>query len=566
MKLLVLAMMFLTSLNSAIPFSFDRVAKSNQDVIINETGNKVHLRQKAVKKVNNADEANIETTNVDYDLRYLYGGEKGYLNYNIWDLLPTENDSKDISYKFLCAKPVGKNLYLYVYDNDNRNGDILNATFKISKSKTQNKDTGLFEEQFAMYNARFVNSYGYKQRFMKFAIDNIVNLESDVRMFVDSGSINYLDPSSGQKYIKVFDTINHEFAFNVGGEKDFMGDYFSDDYVRITEKDVGILLTNKDLVEKNIYTSAYEDTYCFFNTDRKIDELKEVSCEYIKISYKVNYKGINIIGHGFPNINKCDIYGGLYNNSADDLSRYGGFTRETYGFDIFVEKPYQKIIKSDIESYTVEEPYFLWWNQNVKYSLPTIQDCLNTSNLDNEKFKGVKVFIDDFQKQRVSNNQSKYQWCFKLDNSLRKVVDFYDTGNIFNHDFHAIAECHEIKQVLILQLKFRTNNQDFTFNAFDIPTDTSFISVQNVPYKTLGDIVLDKVINTWDWFKSIFSGVVKNIVPLLISVAVIMVVVLCWPVLSSTMQLVGAGIKSANKKIGNKSKKKKKGKPKKKGG
>ena len=84
----------------------------NETISVNNE--KINLRQKAeVKKVNSSS-ANIETTNVDYDLRYLYGGEKNYLNYDIWDLVPNVNNSKDTSFKFLCVKPVGNNLYLYL--------------------------------------------------------------------------------------------------------------------------------------------------------------------------------------------------------------------------------------------------------------------------------------------------------------------------------------------------------------------------------------------------------------------------------------------------------------------
>lgn len=558
MKLLVLAMMFLTSLNSAIPFSFDNVAKSNQDVIINETGNKVQLRQKAIKKANNADDANIETTNVDYDLRYLYGGEKGYLNYNIWDLLPTENNSKDTSYKFLCAKPVGKNLYLYVYDNDNLNGNILNANFNISKSKVQKENSADFEEQFVTYSARFINSYGYKQRFMKFAIDNIVNLEEDVRLYIKSGTIEYQDNVYFDDYYHILSNINHELFFKVGSENDFMGEYFSDDYVKITNGYVNQQLVGNTPISgvandrRDSFYIYDENYYYFFNTDKKIDELIQVQYDYEFLTYSATWN-TGLLYSGVYNITQVACYPSDLSGNAEIIA---------YGPSKFVTN--QKI-DSVVETIKVERPWFFGWNQTKEYQQHSIID-LSLEGLNKIENKDDRKWFED----NMTDNGIKYRWAFKIVSSQRKAIQFGSAGSWFG-DFvgfsklESVSECHEVKQALIVWLKFRTNNQVFEFNVLDIPKDTSKTTIEYISYETLGDIILEKTINAWDWFKSIFTGVVRNIVPILISVAVIMIIVLCWPVLSSTMQLVGAGIKSANKKIENKSKKKKKGKTKKKG-
>lgn len=258
MKKFLIMISMLGSLGcSFAPIFFDNNKSNNDTIIVNNE--KVSLRQKAIKKVNDVNQANIETTNVDYDLRYLFGGEKGYKTFDISSLIPTTNDSKDTSFKFICAKPVEKNLYLYVYHVDNRNSDIVSGTFKISKSKTQNQETGEFEENFINYNARFINSYGYKQRFMKFVIDDVINLENDVRIFIENGYITYKDYNSNTY------SIHDEFAFKVGSNNDFMYQYFKDDYIKITEKDVKLMLVNKDTLKTNNdrYYSAYENFYCF---------------------------------------------------------------------------------------------------------------------------------------------------------------------------------------------------------------------------------------------------------------------------------------------------------------
>lgn len=563
-KKYLVMMSILCSLGAfSAPIVVNNQQVNNDTIIVNNE--KVNLRQKAIKKANDtSNKANIETTNVDYDLCYIFGGEKGYLTFNIWDLLPTTSDSKDISYKFICAKPVEKNLYLYVYDNDNRNGDILNAKFKISKSKIQNKDTGLFEEQFSIYNARFINSYGYKQRFMKFAIDNIVNLNEDVRMYIESGSIRYRDTSTKKEYYKNLSNIENEFAFKVGGESDFIGEYWQNDYVKITEKDVKLMLINKDTIKTNDdrYYSAYENFYCFFNTDKEIDELIEVQYDYQLIDYDVtcyttrdpnapdSMPGTYPKGHW--------VYQGLYN----DFDKSKNLNREIYGFtENSIDVKSNVRLTNEKVVVDVERPYFLWWKQNVKVNFDTIINCNEIINNNSNEYKPLKTFISNVNDEKYKKDGHKYKWCFNALSTTRETTNCELKGaflGIFGGHLELTSRCHEVKQTIIVWLKFRTNNQEFTFNALDIPTDTSGVYLVEVPYETLGDVIVDKVISGWDWFKNAFSNVFSNIVPILIMVAVILLVVLCWPVLSSTMKLVGVGIRSTSNKIEKKSKKKNK--------
>ena len=570
MKALVLMMSLLSSINCAIPIMMNEVAIANQDIIINEEGNRVQLRQRAIKKESSSATANIETTNVDYDLRYIYGGEKGYRNYNIWNLLPTENDSKDTSYKFLCAKPVGQNLYLYVYDNDNRNSDILSATFKISKSKVQNSVTGEFEETFSLYNARFVNSYGYKQRFIKFAIDSIVNLDEDVRLYISNGNIIYQDQSNAKNYYKSLEDINHEFAFKVGSNNDFMYQYFKDDYIKITEKDVKLMLVNKDTLKTNNdrYYSAYENFYCFFNTDRAIDELQEVCYDYQLLDYNAtcyttrdpnapdSMPGTYVKGHW--------VYQSLYNN----FDKSKNLNREIYGF-----KENSIVLKSNVKLtnekvvVNVERPYFLWWKQNVKVNFDTIVNCNEIMNNSSNEYNALKTFITNVNNEKYNKDGYKYKWCFNALSTTRETTncELKDAFlGMFGGHLELTSRCHEIKQLLILCLKFRTNNQEFTFNALDIPTDTSGVYLADVPFETLGDLIINNAVNAFYWLKNNLGNVFKNIVPLAISLVIIMFLVICWPVISSVMKLIGQGIKSTSKGIENR--RNRKGQQKKKGG
>ena len=124
--------------------------------------------------------------------------------------------------------------------------------------------------------------------------------------------------------------------------------------------------------------------------------------------------------------------------------------------------------------------------------------------------------------------------------------------------YYGFSECHEVRQGLITWMKFRTNNKTFEFNVLDIPKDTSSVYVQNVPYATLSDIVIENIVNMLNWIQSSLNGVISNIVPLAVIILSIILLVICFPVITSITQLVGAGIRSTSNRIEKKSKKKKK--------
>ena len=525
----------------------------NETISVNNE--KINLRQKAeVKKVNSSS-ANIETTNVDYDLRYLYGGEKNYLNYDIWDLVPNVNNSKDTSFKFLCAKPVGNNLYLYLYHNDNKNSDILSSTFKISKSKTQNKDTGLFEESYSLYNARFINSYGYKGRFMKFAIDNIINTSEDIRCYIDSGYITYLDSKTNKKYFSNEYIIQDEFAFNVGSSSDFIYEYLKNDYVKITDKEVSLMLLNKDTLYNydDYYYTNYENFYCFFNTDKNIDELIEIQYDYQFLEYEVESLAVRAktapdsMPTTYPKMH--NVYKGLYN----DFDKTKNLNREIYNFeDRGIYNIQNQKVTNTTTSYEVERPYFLWWKQNVKVSFDNLINCNEVMNNTSSEYKPLKDFVTNVNTKRSKNNKEQFKWGFKVTSSVREVTKGSIVGGWWNGVPHMFSTCHEVKQTMITWLKFRTNNQLFEFNCLDIPTDTSSIYLVDVPYDTLTDVVVDKVINGWDWLKTSLNNVKTNLIPVLILFMTIILIITCLPILTSISKIIGNKITSISKKKNNK--------------
>ncbi|MDR2828591.1 MAG: hypothetical protein LBV51_04140 [Acholeplasmatales bacterium] len=99
---------------------------------------------------------------------------------------------------------------------------------------------------------------------------------------------------------------------------------------------------------------------------------------------------------------------------------------------------------------------------------------------------------------------------------------------------------HEVKQLIILRLKFRTGSQVFDLKALDFPSDTENIYIDTVPYVTLVDQVYN-VLKNID-LPDIFS----KILPILIVVATIIILIIAFPTLTAVFKGIGTGIKYRN--------------------
>ena len=447
-------------------------------------------------RVSAAEVSSIETSNVLYDLRVLYGGEN-YLGFNPETLYPNENTDKELSFKFLCAKPVGSSLYLYLYTYREDNLDVINGVFNISLSKQQKAD-GTFSEVFTDYVGRFINSSGYQGRFMKFCIDNLVNLQEDTRIYINSCYIQY-KLSNGDITKSSVMTVRDELFFSPTEGEDFVYNYFKDDYVRITDGEVSLLLTQatREGSLTNVPTSFNEDFYYFFTTDKDIEELVEVQYDYTLVTYKADMTFAECDTMILSSNGSC--YAGL-----SDGKKNGNFTYQASADKIEITDSmgcYNNRIEMGSYLEEVERPYFLWWNQKVCYQVNNIQNARDLSNLNTTGNEAFIEYVNNIQGNRVKNNKEKYHWLFKVHSGTRESVKYWQDmkwwyiflsagGTCYDH--HSTSVCHEVKQTVITWLHFRTDNQEFSLNALDIPKDTTGLEVQNVPFETLSDLTIRK--------------------------------------------------------------------------
>ncbi len=444
-------------------------------------------------------EANIETSNVSYDLKMLYGKEK-WQDFDLNTLIPTkdsvdnpyllENGDFDLTFKFLCIKPVDDSLYLYAYSYEKNNLDVDHMKVNVSKSKTL-ASNGEFVENYTNYPARYINSYGYQGRFHKFCIDGSVSVGNDIRFYIKDANILYTS-KAGVVSSTGYYSVEHNFVFNVDDNKDLVYEYFTPDYIRVTDADVVNLMVGKDRVNflhQNVgasatdvidYYTAYEHFYYFFDTDKRMDQLIGIKYIYELVSWTADYKDPALtacfdVGKKDAGVNPIFLMKDSKNVVVKGTEKLGGY------------------IENKKVSRSVSRPSFLWWNQTVEYELDTIIDCRDLSKITD---KTEKTFIEA---ERKKADGTTWNWAFELTTTLREVQKAWLSG-IFMISQHVNSNslCHEVKQAMITQLKFVTDNQKFELNALDIPRDTSHGAVGYVPFETLPELL-------WRTTKSFFT-------------------------------------------------------------
>lgn len=414
----------------------------------------------------------IETSNVIQDLKYLYGGED-YKKFNIVSLYPNENKDKNLNFKFLCAKPIQDDLYLYLYNYVDVNNNINKITFDVSLSKEQ-LDNGLFNESFKTYESVILNTYGTTKKFIKVKINDIVNKNDDTRIYIKKCNISYT-----KSYPSILSyEINDEMFFSPTENGNFVYQYFKDDYVKITDGQVVMQLTGKKrvngLTTGDKYSSFNEDFYYFFTTDKRIEDLVEIQYDYELLTYDVEHTFPKKFFDIYKNNNKSGIaYQGHYQNDETSKDFYQ-FTDASRWFNEKVETRVNNVIKQNTYTETVEQPKFLWWNRKISYNVTNIQNCLNTDNLDgvqNQSFKSLIKIVND---ERIKSNKEEFQWVFRVHSDVREVykAEKLKRYGIVTWAIQCETKAHEVKQTMITWLKFRTDNQTFELNAFDIPKDT----------------------------------------------------------------------------------------------
>lgn len=456
----------------------------------------------------NSSDSSIETTNVLYDLRILYGGDN-YLGFDWTTLYPNPLEDKEQNFKFYRMVPVDNKLYLYVYyDNDEKYSLDNTSTFRLSLSNSKDS-SGNYIEDYKNYSARLINTYGTQHKFIKYCIDDIDM--SSGRVFIKSMYIRFYNKFNVLDKTKSYE-IEDELIVKENSSTDFVYDYFKNDYVRVTDGEVGTLITRIDSqvhilgLGNSIYGTSdyYEDFYYFFSTDHEIDELLEIQYDYELIEYtEKHYSGRK----KWNEAASWTAYLGLYAEALDE----DHIVKDSVSIKSFPNN----IIKSGSVNNPVSRPYFLFWNKDYDYTLENIQNAEDLSNLDSTSEQPFKEFIDNVQINRLNNGKEKYHWAFRVCSSLRHTYYDLETGfPLFGDKVYGVTDCHEVKQTMITYLKFRKGFTIYEKNVLDTPKDVTFAYVDEFEYPDLMDDIQTTIKSLKDNGKNFikFLGVALSII------------------------------------------------------
>lgn len=519
---------------------------------------------------------NIETNNVAYDLRYYFGRKElgdDYRNYDLDNLIPRKGETRDDDFRFLLAKPVGDNLYFYVWTNDVERGDFTDGTITIADMTSQSSDGSV---EFVEHSARFVNSMGVDSRFSKWSVDGICK-SGDLFSFMvadcwlnyetDTGKTGHIRPSyKGRDNPRIGDS----FTFDPNDTSDFSAAYFKDDYVRITDHEVDLMLTGYmewangyGASNHAEYAGYREDFYYFFTADRDISELVEIQYDYTYETYDVEYRVPSWHGSHLLSKREDSEYGTLcYQGLRDDPDQYVHQRMEVRKVDTVstIYKPFNRVT-SGTYTQTVDRWWGWWTSKDVSFRMNSIQDLQSLPEGDD--YETFRTFIENVQEERTRQSKQRYRWCFLVKNDERHVTEAWNEDGwwVFNQNVYGTARCHEVYQAMVTWMHFRTDGEDFYVDVQDVPVDTSRVVMGYVPFRDFGDIFTDVAI-------SVGKSIWQKILPLAFAVLGIILAIALFPMISAAASASGLAIRRksemADRKEGEKAARKEEKKAKKK--
>jgi len=428
--------------------------------------------------------ATMETSNVFYDMMCLYGEDV----FNPADPDFDGVERRYSSFKFYAAKPYQDDVYLYMYFSSwpETMADDYPFTVKYSTSTDLDADNFIVED-FKITDLEYVNHYGFINRYLKYRVNGVFDIAEDEQFRIRIESIGtggtfetppiiVVPRLAVTPYSKRYD-IAHEVSFEYDDSDDLVYEYFGTEYITITEKLVaqniigyGIAIDpfgNADILlgisspipavtNRIYYSNYYENSYCFFDTDKEIDRIMEIEFVYSVFGYtaKVGRNGAGwFVGNDIA-------YTGLYGKRD--------------GYEFVVTEPgtsFRKTVENELVSVTRVESSFFGWVTYADYKYETLIDVSKSDELTDDDFKG---FVE---RAAVKDDGTDYQWGFNVHASDRTSVvsDYFSIG--FWSWWNTTTIAHEVKQAMILRIKYVNDDMVFDLNAWDVPTDTSLVVV-----------------------------------------------------------------------------------------
>jgi len=492
---------------------------------------------------------NLFSNNGNYDYSYDWQSD----NKVQFDVYGNPSNSDYDDFKFLIIKPVLGDVYLYAYwRNPNDTLPMFkNAIVDLSMS-TSKDENGAYIEDINSYDSVLVNSYGTKDVFLKFRINDVYTFESDTsyRILIDNLYIEYM--YHGVNFNSETYDCGEYIIFQTDEDDDLIYDYWRKDHVSITDGKVASYLVADELVavpdNDSVASSYNEYSYYFFDTDEDhpITDLISVSYNYELINYDVKYSfdtyrfnAIQYWGDDYYDYNFF-CYDGLFSSDSSSIKYPFGdhianpnlyFSNYSYHYKS------SSLQTSGSTTIEVERPLIdwfpLWAQQSISYSFDNIQDMSAVDDIsDEDEYSNYKNFMTG--DSVLDDDGNSYQWSFKVgDDTKRNWVDNGNsTYNIFVSPIYLShvwidSNCNEVSQTLITHLTYFNDLDYYSLDVLDTPKDTVSIEVETVHYDDLIDKIFTSTTSFIDSLKSLISNfqVILSVILLLVITIVVVTIV-----------------------------------------
>lgn len=441
------------------------------------------------------------------------------INYNAFKS-NSENKFITFSQQFNFDNELKSYVYINVFD------DFKITNFYIDMS-VENEVDGIVHENFKLYKLDLVS---YHDTLKKFEILNISNYDSKIRRYIIQ-DVMYDEISNGGRY-SIFNINNDirykSFYFQTKEDESINGFSKSTEYVNVTSKEIVNYAYGDSINFFNYETglmqsgNTYNDSwFVFFNTNKQIDNLKEVEIVYTQYDFAIG-------AYGKPNGKVSTAMDCIYseswvNNFINNIPAVYQGSSFKNDFYLRYNPATTKIVTAGTKKISSTQTH---WSG---VTLTTYEELDNIMDLRKYNAQNEESFI-------FSKYANTYTWGVHFNDTIRKFVQKGANGA------SGIITGSGLTSTAILRLKFETKGVDFNLSAIDTPTSSEDNKGEIAETPIDEDLSIKKIIG------KVFSNV-KGVLKLFgIVITILLFVLIVLPLLKMIFKPIGRIFKKIRSK------------------
>ena len=351
---------------------------------------------------------------------------------------------------------------------------------KVSISTSVRDDTVEIQEEYIDYSLEFVNKAD-DYNWYKFEVLDLPNVHHSTRRY----KINELKYENNS-ILKVEDV----FIFNGISNNTLKLFHEEIDTVVITTSEIRCYTygkgdkelfwdSNITFEDGNRYTDSF---YILFNTDRKIDTLKEAKITYQDYEYSVQWLGGEYVDFTWPHT--YDFCKAVIDDNLDSLwpDVDWEWVIDTHNTSNYLNLLEQKVAPVEMGSTVISRSESSWFGS---YSSDTTE-IENIIDLSQYKYQSSDAFVF---KNLKDEKGDPYRWAVNFANFEKTARD---NKVLYSKDL--LISGKGIKNSAVLELTFMTGGIEYNCYAVDTPKDSFGSGSVTEEDKDLFDGFLDKIL------------------------------------------------------------------------